>query len=59
MLPKLASEIKTPAKTFEFYLKKVVILQHEYPLSINELKEAFFFCKQARVQLMKKSFQCY
>ena len=40
--PKLASEIETPAKTFEVYLKKVDILQPEYHLSINELKEAFF-----------------
>ena len=52
--PKLASEIETPAKMFEAYLKKVDILQPEYPLSINELKEAFFFCKQAKVQVMMK-----
>ena len=40
--PKLASEIEKPAKTFGVYLKKVDVLQPEYPLSINELKDAFF-----------------
>ena len=40
--PKLASEIEKPAKTFDVYLKKVDVLQPEYPLSINELKDAFF-----------------
>ena len=40
--PKFAIEIEKPAKTFEVYLKKVDILQPEYPLSINKLKEAFF-----------------
>ena len=40
--PKLASEIEKPAKTFDVYLKKVFFLQPEYPLSINELKDAFF-----------------
>ena len=39
---KIASEIETPAKTFEVYLKKIDILQPEYPLSINKLKESFF-----------------
>ena len=37
--PKLASEIKTPCKTFTFYLKKVDILTNKH---INKLKEAFF-----------------
>ena len=36
---KLANEIKTPAKTFEVYLKKVDISQPGYYLSRNELKE--------------------
>ena len=36
--PKLANEIKTPAKIFEVYLKQVNILQHKYPLSINKQK---------------------
>ena len=40
--PRLAGEIEKPAKTFDVYLKKVDVLQPEYPLSINELKEAFF-----------------
>ena len=40
--PKLASEIQKPAKSFDVYLKKVDVLQPEYPLSINELKDAFF-----------------
>ena len=40
--PKLPSEIEKPAKTFDVYLKKVDVLQAEYPLSINELKDAFF-----------------
>ena len=39
---KLANQIETPTKTFDVSLKKVDILQPEYPLSINELKEAFF-----------------
>ena len=39
---KLANEIETPTKTIDVSLKKVDILQPEYPLSINELKEAFF-----------------
>ena len=30
------------AKMFDVYLKIVDILQPEYPLSINKLKEAFF-----------------
>ena len=40
--PRLAGEIEKPAKTFDVYLKKVDVLQPEYPLSINELKDAFF-----------------
>ena len=36
--PKRYNEIETPAKTFEVYLKKLDVLQPEYPLSINELK---------------------
>ena len=40
--PKLASEIEKPVKTFYVYLKKVDILQPEHPLSIKELKDAFF-----------------
>ena len=39
---KLANEIETPTRTIDVSLKKVNILQPEYPLSINELKEAFF-----------------
>ena len=39
---KVASKIEATAKTFEVYLKKVDILQPEYPLSINEFKKAFF-----------------
>ena len=44
--PKLASEIQKPAKTFDVYLKRVDVLQPEFPLSVNELKDAFF-CLQA------------
>ena len=40
--PKLASEIEKPANTFDVYLKNVDVLQPEYPLSINKLKDAFF-----------------
>ena len=40
--PKFASEIEKPAKTFNVYLKKVGVLQLEYPLIINELKDALF-----------------
>ena len=32
--PKLAREIEKPAKTFDVYLKKVDILQPDYPSSI-------------------------
>ena len=47
---KLAKEVETPAKTFEVYLKKVDILQTEYPLSINELKAAFLSLKTNKSQ---------
>ena len=40
--PKLASKMEKPAKTFDVYLKKVAVLQPEYPLSTNELKDPFF-----------------
>ena len=40
--PKLASEIEKLAKTFDVYLKKVDVLQPEYPFSFNKLKHAFF-----------------
>ena len=38
----LAKKIKTPPKTFETYLQKWNSLQPESPLTINELKDAFF-----------------
>ena len=39
---KLAKAIETPAKTFETYLQKYKIRQPENPLTITELKDAFF-----------------
>ena len=41
--PRLAKKIETPAKTFETYLQKWNTIQPENPLTINELKDAFFF----------------
>ena len=40
--PKLAQKIEAPTKTFESYLKKINKRQPEHPLTMNELKEAFF-----------------
>ena len=40
--PRLAKKIETPAKTFETYLQKWNTIQPENPLTINELKDAFF-----------------
>ena len=40
--PRLAKKIGTPAKTFETYLQKWNTIQPENPLTINELKDAFF-----------------
>ena len=52
--PKLANELEKPAKTFDVYLKKVDVLQPEYPLSINELKDTFFSLQKTKVQVMSK-----
>ena len=41
--PRLAKKIETPVKTFEAYLKKCKTIQPENPLTVNELKDAFFF----------------
>ena len=43
--PNLSKKIETPAKTFEAYLRKQNIIQPENPLTINELKGAFFSLK--------------
>ena len=40
--PRLAKKIETPAKTFETYLQKWNTIQPENPLTVNELKDAFF-----------------
>ena len=48
---KLPNEIEKPTKTFDVSLKKVNILQPEYPLSINELKEAFFSKSQGHDEI--------
>lgn len=40
--PKLAKEIETPAESFKFYLRKLDLLQPEYPLKVNKSKEGFF-----------------
>ena len=38
----MAQEIEAPTETFESYLKKINKRQPEHPLTMNELKEAFF-----------------
>ena len=43
--PNISKKIETPAKTFEGYLQKQNIIQPENPLTINELKDAFFSLK--------------
>ena len=40
--PKLAQKIEAPTETFDSYLKKINKRQPEYPLTMNELKEAIF-----------------
>ena len=47
--PKLAQKIEAPTETFESYLKKINRRQPEHPLTMNELKEAFFHWKQINV----------
>ena len=42
---KLASQIPKSSKTFETYINKVNIIMDSKPLSINELKDAFFSLK--------------
>ena len=43
--PNLAKNIPTAAKPFQSYISQVNTTMSEYPLSINELKEAFFSLK--------------
>ena len=52
--PKLAQKIEAPTEIFEFYLKKINKRQLEHPLTMNELKEAFFHWKQINVLVMMK-----
>ena len=40
--PKLARNIKKSSKNFAYYLRKHLSELSEHPLSINELKDAFF-----------------
>ena len=42
---KLASQIQKSSKTFETYINKVDVIMGSKPLSINELKDAFFSLK--------------
>ena len=42
---KLASQLPKLSKTFETYMNKVNVLMDSKPLSLNELKEAFFSLK--------------
>ena len=42
---KLASQIPRSCKTFETYINKVNVIMNSKPLSINELKDAFFSLK--------------
>ena len=42
---KLASQIPKSSKTFETYMNKVNVIMDSKPLSINELKDAFFSLK--------------
>ena len=48
----LSEIIETLAKTFEVYLRKQNIIQPENPLTINEIKDAFFVLKQIKVLVM-------
>ena len=42
IVPKLAKEIETSATKFDDYLKQCDTIQSDNPVSINELKDAFF-----------------
>ena len=42
---RLASQISKSSKTFESYMNKVNVIMDSKPLSINELKDAFFSLK--------------
>ena len=61
---KLASQITKSSKTFETYMNKVNVIMDSKPLSINELKDAFFSLKinkisgvdDVRFHIIKKCF---
>ena len=50
--PNLSKTIETPAKIFEACLRKQNIIQSENPLTINELKDAFFSLKTNKSPVM-------
>ena len=41
--PELAEKIPTASRTFESFLSKIDVTMPADPVTINELKEAFFF----------------
>ena len=43
--PELAGKIPTASRTFESFLNKINTTMLADPITINELKEAFFFLK--------------
>ena len=61
---KLASQIPKSSKTFETYVNKVNVIMDSKPLSINELKDAFFLLKinkspavdEVKFDIIKKCF---
>ena len=56
IVQKLASQIPKSSKTFETYINKVNVIMGSKPLSINELKAAFFSLKiKTQVMTMLKS----
>ena len=65
--PKLAKNIKKSSQNFAHYLRKHLSELSEHPLSINELKDAFFALKinknadydNISFNIVKKMFWCF
>ena len=64
---KLASQISKSSKTFEAYISKVNVIMDSKLLSINELKDVFFWLKinkssgvnNVRFNIIEKCFGCF
>ena len=52
LVPKLAHKITQPLKRFESYTSKVNTGTENKPITVNELKEAFYSLKLIKVQVM-------